>query len=66
MLTTQCLAQKLVDPNAVTPEHREAAEKPSAEEIRHRDCARKASAKHVLPRERTAFLVRCLETAEPK
>jgi hypothetical protein len=66
ILATQSLAQKLVDPKAVAPEYREAAEKRRAEQIRQQDCAHKAAAEQVLPRERTAFLVHCLEAVEPK
>jgi len=55
------VAQKLVDPTTVAPEHREAAEKRRAEQIRQRDCAQEADAEKVMPRERTAFLNRCLE-----
>src|SRR3977135_1762463 len=53
-------AQKLVDPNAVAPEYREAAEKRRAEQIRQKDCARKADAEKVMPRERTSFLLQCM------
>jgi hypothetical protein len=59
-------AQKLVDPASVAPEYREAAEKRRAEQIRQRDCARKADLEKVLPRERTAFLVHCLESEDGK
>jgi hypothetical protein len=59
-------AQKLVDPNAVAPEYREAAEKRRAEQIRQNDCARKADAEKVTPRERTSFLLQCLQMAEKK
>lgn len=55
-------AQKLVDPASVAPEFREAAEKRRAEQIRQRDCAHKADLEKVVPRERTAFLVQCLES----
>ena len=55
-------AQKLVDPASVAPEFREAAEKRRAEQIRQRDCARKADVEKIMPRERTAFLVNCLES----
>ena len=65
-LATQSFAQKLVDPKAVAPEYREAAEKRRAEQIRQQDCAHKAAAEQVLPRERTAFLLHCLEADEPK
>lgn len=63
-LTAPALAQKLVDPSAVAPEYREAAEKRRAEQIRQRDCAKKAEAAKVMPRERTAFLLQCLDAAE--
>jgi hypothetical protein len=55
-------AQKLVDPASVAPEFREAAEKRRAEQIRQRDCAQKADVEKIMPRERTAFLVHCLES----
>jgi len=54
------LAQKLVDPKAVAPEYREAAEKRRAEQIRQLDCAKKANAAKVLPRDRVAHITRCL------
>lgn len=60
-LTVPTLAQKLVDPSAVAPEYREAADKRRAEQIRQRDCAHKADIEKVMPRERTAFLLQCLE-----
>lgn len=53
--------QPLVDPSKVAPEYREAAEKRRAEQIRQRDCAHKAETEKVMPRERTAFLLHCLE-----
>jgi hypothetical protein len=55
-------AQKLVDPASVAPEFREAAEKRRARQVRQRDCARKADLEKVMLRERTAFLVNCLES----
>ena len=58
--------QKLVDPTKVAPEFREAAEKRRAEQIRQLDCARKADAAKVIARERTAYLIQCLETASVK
>ena len=60
-LTVPALAEKLVDPSTVAPEYREAAEKRRAEQIRQRDCAHKADVEKVIPRERTAFLLQCLE-----
>jgi hypothetical protein len=57
-------AQKLVDPNAVAPEYREAAEKRRAEQIRQRDCTQKAEQAKVLPRDRTAHITQCVAEAE--
>jgi hypothetical protein len=54
----------LVDPSKVAPEYREAAEKRRAEQIRQRDCAHKADTGKVILRDRTAFLLHCLEEAE--
>jgi hypothetical protein len=62
ILTVPALAEKLVDPTTVAPEYREAAEKRRAEQIRQHDCAKKADVEKVMPRERTAFLLQCLET----
>ena len=59
-------AQKLVDPTKVAPEFREAAEKRRAEQIRQQDCAHKADAEKVIARERTAFLIQCLESEAGK
>jgi hypothetical protein len=59
-------SQKLVDPNTVAPEYREAAEKRRAEQIRQRDCARKVVDAKVLPRDRMAHLTQCLAEAEAK
>jgi hypothetical protein len=61
VLTAPALAEKLVDPATVAPEYREAAEKRRAEQIRQHDCAQKADKEKVLPRDRTAFLLHCLE-----
>jgi hypothetical protein len=65
-VVTHGSAQRLVDPAAVAPEYREAAEKRRAEQIRQQDCAHKADAEKILPRERTAFLIQCLGSAEAK
>jgi len=59
-------AQKIVDPSVVAPQYREAAEKRRAEQIRQRGCAQKADAEKVLPRERTSFLLQCIEMADKK
>ena len=58
-------AQKLVDPNAVAPEYREAAEKRRAEQIKQRECAHKADEAKVMPRERTAQIIKCLAEDTP-
>ena len=57
-------AQKLVDPNAVAPEYRQAAEQRRAEQIRQRECAHKAEVAKVLPRDRIAHITKCLAEAE--
>lgn len=59
-------AQKLVDPNTVAPEFREAALKRRAEQIRIMDCNRKADQAKVLPRERTAHVNHCLDATAEK
>ena len=61
LAATEVQAQKLVDPSKVAPEFREAAEKRRAEQIRQQTCSKKADNEKVMPRERTAFLVNCLE-----
>lgn len=58
-------AQKLVDPNAVAPEYREAAEKRRAEQVTQRECAHKADVAKVLPRDRTAHIIKCLAADGP-
>ena len=63
VFTGPSLAQKLVDPNSVAPEFRDAAEKRRAEQIRVVECNRKANEAKVLPRDRTAYLNHCLEAA---
>jgi hypothetical protein len=63
-LASPALAQGLVDPSKVAPEYREAAEKRRAEQIRQRDCAKKAEQAKVMPRDRTPFLLHCLEELE--
>jgi hypothetical protein len=61
VLTFPAFAQKLVDPTAVAPEYREAAEKRRAEQLKQQECAHRAIAEKVMPRDRTAFLLQCLE-----
>lgn len=60
-LTTSVSAQKLVDPTSVAPEYRDAAEKRRTEQMKQRECAHKADVAKVMPRERTAYLLQCLE-----
>lgn len=62
ILNVPAFAEKLVDPTTVAPEYREAAAKRRAEQLKERDCAHKADVAKVLPRERTAFLLQCLDT----
>jgi len=59
-------AQVLVDPTKVAPEHKEAAEKRRAEQLRQRECGKKADADKVMPRDRTAYLIHCLEAEAGK
>ncbi len=59
-------AQKLVDPNAVAPEFREAAEKRRVEQIKILQCHHKADEAKVLPRDRVAHINHCLEDAAEK
>ena len=59
-------AQKLVDPNSVASEYREAAVKRRAEQIKQLECAHKADEAKVLPRDRTAHISHCLEAAAGK
>jgi hypothetical protein len=54
-------AQKLVDPNAVAPEYRNAAEKRRAEQIKQMQCRHRVDVAKVLPRDRTAAINRCME-----
>jgi hypothetical protein len=61
ILTVPAFAEKLVDPTTVPPEYREAAEKRRAEQLRQQDCSHKADHEKVLPRDRTAFLLQCLQ-----
>jgi hypothetical protein len=66
VFTEPCFAQRLVDPNAVAPEFREAAEKRRAEQMRVMDCNHKADQAKVLPRDRATHVNHCLETAAEK
>jgi len=66
LIVSPVSAQKLVDPTKVAPEFREAAEKRRAEQIRQQECSHKADAEKVIARERTAFLLQCLEAEAGK
>jgi hypothetical protein len=54
-------ADKLVDPNAVAPEYRDAAEKRRAEQVKLFQCSKKADEAKVLRRDRSVFINECLE-----
>ena len=54
-------AEKLVDPNAVAPEYRLAAEKRRAEQLKLYQCTKKADEAKVLRRDRTAYVSECLD-----
>jgi hypothetical protein len=60
------LAQKLVDPNSVAPEFREAAEKRRAEQVKMVECRHKADEAKVLPRDRAEHINHCLEAEAGK
>jgi len=60
-LAEPAFAQKLVDPKAVAPEYREAAEKRRAEQIRQMQCRHQVDVAKVLPRDQPAAINRCLE-----
>jgi hypothetical protein len=57
-------AQKLVDPDKVAPEYREAALKRRAEQIKVMECNKKADVAKVLPRDRTALITRCMDGSD--
>ena len=59
--TQASFAQKLVDPDKVAPEYREAAIKRRAEQIKISECNRKAEQAKVLPRDRAAHVQHCLD-----
>ena len=60
LLGQPVIAQKLVDPDKVAPEHREAAVKRRAEQIKQIECAKRAHEAKVLPRDRPAHITHCL------
>jgi len=65
LLFQPAFAQKLVDPDKVAPEHRQAAVKRRAEQLRQIDCAHKADEAKVLPRDRLAHITHCLAEGAP-
>jgi hypothetical protein len=60
-LAWNAVAEKLVDPNTVAPEYRDAAEKRRAEQLRLSQCTKKADEAKVVRRDRTAFINECLD-----
>jgi hypothetical protein len=66
VFTEPSFAQKLVDPNAVAPEYREAALKRRSEQLKLKECTHKADEAKVLPRDRTTVINHCLEAAAEK
>jgi hypothetical protein len=54
-------AEKLVDPNTVAPEYRDAAEKRRAEQVKLSKCSKQADEAKVVRRDRTAFINECLD-----
>lgn len=53
-------AEKLVDPDSVAPEYRQAAEKRRAEQLRLLQCSRKADEAKVPRRDRAAHISACI------
>jgi hypothetical protein len=53
--------ERLVDPNTVAPEYRDAAEKRRAEQIKLYQCSKKADDAKVLRRDRVPFINECLD-----
>ena len=60
-LSHACFAEKLVDPDKVAPEYREAAVRRRAEQIKLLECNHKADQATVSRRDRTEFVEHCLE-----
>ena len=54
-------AQKLVDPDKVAPEFREAAAKRRSEQMKIMDCNKKTEEAKVLPRDRASHVQHCLD-----
>lgn len=60
-LVSDARAQKLVDPNAVAPEYRAAAEKRRAEQLKLLQCSKKADDAKVSHRDHAAYVNACLD-----
>jgi hypothetical protein len=60
-LLQTCLAQKLVEPDKVAPEFREAAAKRRAEQIKLIVCNKRAEEAKLLPRDRASHVQHCLD-----
>ena len=60
-------AQKLVDPDKVAPEFREAASKRRSEQIKMMNCNKTAEEAKVLPRDRASHVQHCwpIDVASP-
>ena len=56
-------AQKLVDPDTVSPEYRAAAEKRRAEQLRLLQCSKKADEAKVPKRDRAAHISACVDAS---
>jgi hypothetical protein len=55
------LAQKLVDPNSVAPQYREAAEKRRAEQLKLLACSKRADEAKVSRRDRADYVSQCID-----
>ena len=64
VLITPVFAPKLVDPAAVAPEYRDAAEHRRTEQLRQRACGLKAEQARILLRDRAAFVLKCMDAAD--
>lgn len=54
-------AEHLVDPSAVAPEYRAAAEKRRAEQLKIQDCNRRAAQDKVMMRDRSTYMAKCID-----
>ncbi|MDE2063070.1 MAG: hypothetical protein KGJ00_11730 [Bradyrhizobium sp.] len=60
-LAADLRAEKLVDPSAVAPEYRAAAEKRRDEQLKLFQCSKKADEAKVTHRDRAAYVNACLD-----